>query len=405
MVKTTPFHPRLVELNQTMFWHHWAGYASPNQYQYSIVTEYFAARNAAALFDTSPLFKYRLKGPDVTKFLAGVLTRDIRTCATGQAQYTIWCDDRGFVIEDGVILHVADDEYWLTAAEPNLRYFSDLIGRQQVEISDISEEYGILALQGPHSLDVLQQLTKAPANLSYFGLSETKIAKKPVIVSRTGYTGDLGYEIWIKSEDALAVWDALMEAGRGYNLIPMGMTALSMARMDAGLLMIDIDFSSARYAWVDRQRETPLELNLNWMLRNLEKDERAFIGRRAIEQEIANKTSRWKTVGLELDPQAYEKIYNSHGIIAPKAGVLIQDTLYVYNNDYNINPDSQYIGYVTSFMFSPVLKKHIAIAKIQEGFNNLGAEVYIELEVLHRSKYFPARVRRMPFYNPARKTA
>ena len=157
MVKKTPFHERTEELNQTMLWEHWAGYAVSSQYQYSTVFEYFATRNSAGLFDTSPLFKYRFKGPDATKFLAGVLTRDVRSCATGQAQYTIWCDDRGFVIEDGVVLHVSEDEYWLTSAEPNLRYFSQLVGRMQVEVSDISDEYGLLALQGPHSLNILQQ--------------------------------------------------------------------------------------------------------------------------------------------------------------------------------------------------------------------------------------------------------
>lgn len=405
MVKKTPFYARQVELNETMLWEHWAGYAIPTRYQYSTVFEYFATRNSAGLFDTSPLFKYRFKGPDATKFLAGVLTRDIRHCAIGQAQYTIWCDDRGFVIEDGVVLHVAEDEYWLTSAEPNLRYFSQLIGRLQVEVTDMSENYGILALQGPHSLNILQQLSDAPAKLNYFEVTETEIAEKAVVVSRTGYTGDLGYEIWVKSDDALAVWDALMEAGRGYNITPMGMTALSMARLDAGLLMIEIDFSSSRYSWVDAQRETPLELGLGWMLRGLKKDDRAFIGRRAIEQEKANNTSRWKTVGLELDPQTYENIYNNNGLIAPKADLLIQETLYLYNDDFNSNPNSQYVGYITSFMFSPILKKHIAIAKLQPNFAKRGAEVYVELEVLHRSQYFPARVVRMPFYNPTRKTA
>ena len=405
MVKTTPFHPRLVELNQTMFWHHWAGYASPNQYQYSITSEYFATRDSAALLDTSPLFKYRVKGPDATKFLAGIMTRDIRTCAVGKAQYTVWCDDRGYVIEDGVVLRLSEDEYWLTAAEPNLQYFSKLIGRLQVEVSDISEAYGILALQGPHSLNVLQQLSKAPAKLGYFGLTETKIAQKSVLVSRTGYTGDLGYEIWVKTADALAVWDAVMKAGSGYNITPIGMTALSMARIEAALLMIDVDFSSSRYAWVDAQRETPLELGLGWMLRNLAKDDRAFIGRRAIEQEIANQTTRWQTVGLELDVAMYERLYNDLGLIAPKADVFEQGTINLYNDDWNSNPQSKWIGYMTSFMFSPLLKKHIALGKVPLALTKPGSEVYMELTVIHQSKYVLARVVPTPFYNPARKTA
>ncbi|MCB9434875.1 MAG: aminomethyl transferase family protein [Ardenticatenaceae bacterium] len=405
MIKRSPFHPRLVESNETMFWDNWVGYASPTQYQYSTVFEYFSARNAVALFDSSPLFKYRIKGADATRFLSGVLVRDVAKCPVGRAQYTIWCNDAGFVLEDGVLLHVAEDEYWLTAAEPNLKHFSDLVGRQQVEISDISEEYGILAVQGPHSLAVLRQLTKGVAGLRYFGLTETKIAKKPVVVSRTGFTGDLGYEIWVKRDDALAVWDALREVGQGYNLTLMGSRALSMARIEAGLLLIGVDFASARFAWVDAQRETPQELGLGWMLKGLAGDKRPFIGRTAIEHAISHNTARWQTVGLMLDPAVYEEIHNRQGIIAPKADMLYQDTLYVYSDDYNVNANSEYVGYVTSLLFSPLLKRHIAIAKIASGVAAAGARVFVEMEVLHRSQYFPAQITRLPFYNPARKTA
>lgn len=405
MIKRSPFHPRLVERNETMLWDNWVGYASPSQYQYSTVFEYFATRNAAALFDSSPLFKYRIKGADATRFLSGVLTRDVGKCAVGRAQYTIWCNDAGFVLEDGVLLHVSEDEYWLTAAEPNLKYFADLVGRQQVDISDMSEEYGILAVQGPHSLNILNQLTKGAGALRYFGLMETEIATTPVLISRTGFTGDLGFEVWVQSENALAVWDAICEVGRGYNLTPIGSTALSMARIEAGLLLIGVDFASARYAWVDAQRETPLELGLGWMLRGLAGDKRPFIGRAAIEQAIQHHTSRWQTVGLMLDPTAYEEIHNRQGIIAPKADVLYQDTLYVYSDDYNVNNNSQYVGYVTSLVFSPLLKRHIAIAKIATNAAAEGARVFVEMEVLHRSQYFPAHITRLPFYNPARKTA
>lgn len=404
MIKQSPFHSRLVESNETMFWDNWVGYASPTQYQYSTVFEYFASRNAVALFDSSPLFKYCIRGADAAAFLAGVLVRDVGQCPVGRAQYTIWCNDAGFVLEDGVLLHVAEDEFWLTAAEPNLKYFADLVGRRRVEIRDISEEYGILAVQGPHSLAVLQQLTGDVAGLRYFGLTETEIAQKRVVVSRTGFTGDLGYEVWVRAEDGLAVWDALREAGRGYNLTLMGSKALSMARIEAGLLLIGVDFASARYAWVDAQRETPLELGLGWMLRGLVGEKRPFIGRAAIEHAIQHNTARWQTVGLMLEPAAYEEIHNRQGIIAPKAGVLYQDTLYVYSDDYNVNRNSEYVGYVTSLVFSPLLKRHIAIAKIASPVA-AGGRVFVEMEVLHRSQYFPAQMTRLPFYNPARKTA
>lgn len=405
MIRKTPFYPRQVELNQTMLWESWAGYAAPLQYQYSTAVEYFASRNAAALFDTSPLFKYRIRGREATRFLAGVLTRDVRGCAPGQAQYTLWCDDRGYVLEDGVLLHVADNDYLLTAARPNLRYFRGLAGGMAVEITDVSEGYGILALQGPHSHDILETLSAAPIGLDYFGVARCEVAGRPLILSRTGYTGDLGYELWIRAEDALEVWDRLMERGADYNITPMGVTALSMARIDAGLLMIDVDFRSARHSWVDAQRETPRELGFHWMLRRLEEDDRVFVGRHAIEREVREGRTRWTTVGLEVESAAYERLYNDEGLIAPKAGVLVQGTQSLYDRDWTVDPESEWLGYSTSYMFSPILKKHIAIAKVPLALASAGTRLFMELVVLNRPRYVPVRVTRMPFYDPPRKRA
>jgi aminomethyltransferase len=399
MLKTTPFHARTAVLNQTMLWDHWAGYAAAAKYQFSEKVEYYAIRNAVALFDTSPLFKYRFKGPEAECFLAGVLARDIRQCPPGRAQYTIWCDDRGYVVEDGVILHVGDNEYWLTVAVPNLRYFQDLAGGYNLEISDISEEYGILALQGPQACNVLESLSQAVANLRFFGLTETKIAGKPVVISRTGYTGDLGYEIWIRPDDCLALWDTLMEAGAGYNITPMGLRALSMSRIEAGLLLIDVDFESSRYAWIDGQKATPLELSFDWMFRKLGEDDRAFIGRRPLEQELKNGTSRFKVVGIEVDWRAYEAAHNDIGLIARKDHLPIEEAIYLYD------AAGQYIGYVTSFMYSPILKKHIAIGKVPLTHSQPGSEVQLEWMVNHKPHYLLSRVVSLPFFNPARKTA
>jgi aminomethyltransferase len=399
MLKTTPFHARTAVLNQTMLWDHWAGYAAATKYQFSEKVEYYTIRNAVALFDTSPLFKYRFQGPDAERFLIGVLARDIRQCSTGRAQYTLWCDDRGFVVEDGVILHVRDDEYWLTAAVPNLRYFQDLAGGFDVDISDISDEYGILSLQGPHARNVLQSLTKAVADLRFFGVTETKIGRKPVVISRTGYTGDLGYEIWIQPDDCLALWDTLMEAGAGYNITPMGLRALSMSRIEAGLLLIDVDFESARYAWIDGQKATPLELSFDWMFRKLKEDDRAFIGRRLLEQEMQNGTSRFKVVGLEVDWRAFESAHNDIGLIARKDHTPIEEAMYLYD------AAGKYTGYITSFMYSPILKKHIALGKVPLAQSKPGSEVQLEWMVNHKPHYLLSRVVSLPFFNPARKTA
>ena len=249
-------------------------------------------------------------------------------------------------------------------------------------------------MQGPHSRTVLAQLTKTAADLPYFHVTQTKIAKKPVILSRTGYTGDLGYEIWSKADDALAVWDALMEAGAGYNIMPMGLWALKMARIEAGLLLLDVDFTSAKHAWVDGQRETPLELGFDWLFRKLDGDDRPFIGRAAIENEIKNKTSRWKTVGLMLDWQHYDQTYENLGLIPPKDTTPIEEAHSLYDAERN------YLGYATSLMYSSLLKRHIAIGKLPPHLSQPDSEAFIELMIVHRPQYVRANVVRLPFYDP-----
>jgi len=333
------------------------------------------------------------------------MTRDIRKCKVGQAQYTAWCNPEGYVIEDGVIMQVTEGDYWLTAAEPNLRYFSKIARDEDfndLEIEDISTQYGILALQGPHSGSVLSRLTDATNGLRYFGATQTTIADEPVILSRTGFTGDLGYELWIEADDALAVWDALMEAGADYNITPMGLHALKIARVEAGLLLLDVDFHSARFAWVDAQRETLLELGWSWMLGNLARDDRDFIGRSAIEAEAANGTSRWKTVGLAIDWADYERLHRNAGIMPPKEGVFSEETMSIYRRG---GAEYEYAGYASSFIYSSLLKRHIAIAKLPLDLAVPGTEVDLEFSIIRRPQNLLAHVVDMPFYNPKRKRA
>ena len=402
-MRETPFYERLAPINSTHRWNNWAGYLVAERYQHSATAEYFATRNSATVFDTSPLFKYRIFGPDATDFLAGVLARDVRSCHVGQAQYTIWCEDAGFLLEDGVILRTGENEYWLTSAEPNLAYFSGLIGNRKVEVADVSEDYGLLAVQGPHALNVVARLVPDARDLPYFGVTSADASGRPLTVSRTGFTGDLGYELWVRRDDALSVWDDLAEAGADYRMTPMGMRALQMARLDAGLLLIDVDYSSARFAWTDAQRETPSELGLGWMLDRA--GDRPFIGHSAIQRELANGASRWRTVGLQVDADAYEQIYNSEGVVAPKEGVYVDQAQSLYDRDFSVNSEASYVGYLTSFMFSPVLKRHIGLAKVPPTSAEPGSRVYLELMVSNRPKYVPARVVKTPFYQPERKTA
>ncbi|HEX9551491.1 MAG TPA: aminomethyltransferase family protein [Candidatus Limnocylindrales bacterium] len=399
MIRTTPFHERTAALNETGIWEHWSNHLVATRYQMSEKFEYFAIRNAAGLFDTSPLYKYRIHGPDAERYLAGVLARDIRTCPEGRAQYTIWCDDRGFIVEDGVVLHVAPGEYLLTAAEPNLAWFRALIDGLDVAVDDVSADWGVLAVQGPKSRDILAGLAPDVARLAYFDVIATTIADVPVHVSRTGYTGDLGFEIWAPAADALAVWDAVWDGSRGRGVIPIGMTALYMARIEAGLVLLDVDFHSSRFAWTDADRSTPIELGLGWMFRDLANDDRVFLGHEAIRREVATKSSRWRLSGLIIDWQAYDRIFDAAGLIPPKDHTPIQDEYYIYDDELN------QLGYATSQMYSPILQRHIALARVPLHLTAPGSRVKLELGVSHRYEYFDAQVARLPLFNPERRTA
>jgi aminomethyltransferase len=399
MIRTTPFHERTGALNETQLWSHWSGHLAADRYQMSDKMEYFAVRNAAGLFDSSPLYKYRITGKDAEAFLAGILARDIRACPAGQAQYTCWLDDRGFVIEDGVILHTAKEEYLLTSAEPNLAYFEDRIGRHEVVMEEVSHDIGTLALQGPRSRDLLKKLVPQMENIPYFGVAKGEIGGAGVTVSRTGYSGDLGYEIWIDTPDAIHVWDTLWDSMDGQGVLPFGLAALYMLRIEAGLLLLEADFDSSRYAWNDAHRSTPIELGWSWMFNDLKGDDRAFIGRRALEREIADKTSRWAMRGLVVDWRDYDRVYNEAGLIPPKDHAPIVEDWMLYDDDY------QRVGYATSFMYSPMLQRHIAIARVRPDLAKLGTKVKLEFTVDHHYQQVAANVARLPLYNPERKTA
>jgi aminomethyltransferase len=399
MIHTTPFHERTNALNETQLWSHWSGHLAADRYQMSDKLEYFAVRNAAGLFDSSPLYKYRIGGRDAEAFLAGVLARDIRACPPGQAQYTCWLDDRGFVIEDGVILHTGRDEYLLTSAEPNLAYLADRVGRSEVTIEDVSRDIGTLALQGPRSRELLARLVPQVRDIPYFGVARGEIGGAGVTVSRTGYSGDLGYEVWVETADALHVWDTLWDSMDGHGVLPFGLAALYMLRIEAGLLLLEADFDSSRYAWNDAHRSTPIELGWGWMFKDLGGDDRAFIGRRALEREMADKTSRWAMRGLIVDWRDYDRVYGEAGLIPPKDHAPVVEDWMLYDDDY------QQVGYATSFMYSPMLQRHIAIARVRPDLARLGTKVNLEFTVDHHYEQVAAHVARLPLYNPERKTA
>lgn len=399
MIRTTPFHARTSALNQTGLWSHWAGHLAANRYQVSDKFEYFAVRSAAGIFDSSPLFKYRIAGRDAERYLAGMLARDIRACPPQHAQYTTWLDDRGFVLEDGVIQRRGPDEYLLTAAEPNYAYFADRIGRLAVTIEEVSVEQGTIAVQGPRSRDLLSRLVPGVASLPFFGLTGGTIGGAEVVVSRTGYTGDLGYEIWVATPDALRVWDSLWEAVEGHGVLPFGLAALYMLRIEAGLLLLAVDFDSSRLAFNDAHRSTPIELGWSWMFKDLGSDDRAFIGRRALEREMAERSSRWKMSGLVVDWEDYDRVYGAAGLIPPKVHAPLHEDWMVYDGD------GKRVGYATSVMYSPVLQRHIALARVRPDLAKVGTRVQLEFTVDHQYQKIAAHVARLPLFNPQRKTA
>jgi aminomethyltransferase len=398
-MKTTPFHDRLSELNRTGLYSHWSGYLSALRYDMSAKHEYFAVRNSAGFFDTSPLFKYWIRGRDAERFLAGVLTRDVRQCRPGRAQYTIWCDDRGYVLEDGVVFRHSDTEFFMTTARPNLGYFTDLIGRLSVEIEDVSDDFGVLAVQGPRSREILETLTGDVNGLAFFDLCSTKIGTAPVTLSRTGYTGDLGFEIFVGADDALPVLDAVIDAGAGRGLRPFGEDALLMTRIEAGLVLIDVEFSSSRLAYNDNERITPRELGFGWMLRGIDAADRPFIGRAALRKELAEKTSRWLTVGLSVDWQQFDRLHTEAGLLTPKDETPLSYESMLYDDE------GDRIGYATGLMYSPMLQRHIAMARVRPDLASPGSRVNLEFTIDHRYRTVAADVARLPLFNPTRKTA
>ncbi len=399
MVSTTPFHPRLAELNTTQLWTHWAGYLSATQYDIAAKHEYFGVRNAVGFFDASPLYKYEITGRDAERYLGGLLARDIRTCRPGRAQYTIWCDDGGFVLEDGVVFRHSANDFLLTAAEPNLSFLQNQIGSLEVSIEDVSAAYAMLAVQGPRSRAVIAELAPEITDLGYFGHVQAKISGSEVTISRTGFTGDLGYEIRIPADDALAVLDAVMEAGKPHQMRPFGDHALNILRIEAGLPLIGVEFSSSRYAFNEHDRFTPDELGFGWLLKGIDDDTRPFAGRPAILNERATGASRWKTVGLSVDGHAFEQLFYEAGLIPPKDEPPADWETMLYDEH------GERAGYATSYTYSPMLQTQVGIARVRPDLATVGTTVHVEQTVNHVYTTVPATVTRMPFFTPERKTS
>jgi aminomethyltransferase len=397
MLKTTPFHTRTAALMQANQWRRWAGHAVASAYEMTHDREYLALRNACALLDISPLCKYSITGVDALPFLNRLVTREVSKCPVGGLLYTPWCNSQGKVIDDGTIVHLAPNRYRLTSAEPNLRWLQDNAVGFQVQIEDVSAQVAALALQGPTSRALLMALTAAPlGELKYYQSLNTTIAGAPVLISRTGYTGDLGYELWLDADPTQAerVWDALVEAGRAFGLHPAGIWALDVARIEAGLIMLDVDYTPANKAMSPAQCSTPLELGLSWAV---SWNKGNFVGRRALLAE-RERGSTSHLVGLEIDHGEFERQHHALGLPAPYPFTAWRSVI-------PLHAAGQQVGYVTSGVWSPTLKKYIALGHVESVHAKPGAALLLELEVDRYRRPFRATVTKLPFFNPARKKA
>ena len=343
----------------------------------------------------SPLYKYRIGGRDAVRLLDRMVTRDVGKCSVGRVLYTPWCDVHGKVIDDGTISRLDERTFRLTSAEPNLRWLAMNAVGLDVSIEDVSERTGALALQGPLSRAILQRLSPADIGaLKYFRLVHTTIRDIPVTISRTGYTGDLGYELWVDADRAVALWDALIDAGTPYGITPAGLWALDIARIEAGLVMLDVDYFSAHHAIIEDQKSSPFELNLGW---TVSVDKGPYNGRRALRAE-KERVPQWAFVGLDVRWESLERIYAERALPPHLPTVAWRTSAPVYK-------DGKQVGYATSGCWSPLLKKYLALAHVRAPHFAVDTPISLEVTVEHRRNRADAVVRPLPFFDPERKRA
>ncbi len=391
----TAVHEKALRVCESLSFREWSGYYAASVYETHHEHEYNAIRNAAAMIDVSPLFKYRVSGKDAAKFVNRVITRDIQRVAVGQVIYCCWCDEQGKVIDDGTISRLGENTYRWTAADPSLRWFQQNALGLDVTIEDISGQFAALAIQGPTSGRLLAQVSNADIpNLKYFRFTHGTIAGVEVDISRTGYTGDLGYEIWIPWNEAPKVWDALMDHGRRFDLHAAGMLALDVARIEAGLILIEVDYFSSKKALIESQKYSPYEIGLG---RQVDFRKEHFIGRQALEEEKRRGPKRLLT-GLDINWDDVERLYDAIGLAPQVPGTASRVAVPVYRGGFQV-------GKATSTTWSPSLKRMIALASITRGHATPGTELQMELTVEAVRHKVRATTRELPFFSPPRKMA
>ena len=396
----TAVHDRAAALNRKQQWREWSGYFASSAYADFHDIEYNAIREAAGLIDVSPLYKYRVSGPDAVRLVDRVITRDASKVALGQVVYTPWCDEHGKVVDDGTIHRLGETEFRWTAADPQFRWLHLNASGLDVTVEDVSESVAALALQGPFSRDVLEAATRASfSDLRYFRRREVELRlgrrKVSIDVSRTGYTGDLGYELWIPAEHAASVWDRVMESGQAYAIRPVGMLALDVVRLEAGLILLEVDYTSARHAMNPDQNYSPFEIGLGRLVRF---DKADFVGRRALLAERDRGGPSRRLVGLMLDWYGIERLYDEQGLPPAIGPTVDRSRVPVFDG-------GRQIGRVTSHGWSPILKQAIALASVPPRYERPGSGVDVEWTVEGRRGRVAAVVTELPFLDLERKRA
>ena len=394
----TPFHSRTSAVCDSYEWRNWSGYLSAGLYEPSHEREYYAIRNSAGLIDVTPLYKYEVTGPDAARLIDRVITRDVTKQKVGQVTYTPWCDSHGKVIDDGTVSRLAADHFRITSADPNGRWFQDVGYGLNATVTNVSDDLAALALQGPRSRAILEEVVDGIdfGQLKYFHLAEGTVDGFPLTVTRTGYTGDLGYELWVRPEYAERLWDCLMDRGRGHGILPAGILALDVARVEAGLVMIAVDYVSSHHAVIESQKSSPYEIGLGWAVAPGKGD---FIGRRALLTEREH-GSAWTFVGVQYDWRALERLYAEEDLPPGVAGRASRSAVPVYEQ---ASGNRTQIGHITSHAFAPLLKQYVGIGQLLTPHAPMGGRVDVEVTVEFKRKLCPATIVPTPFFDPPRK--
>ena len=396
----TAFHERTSALCTSLLYKEWAGCYAVKRYDLYHEREYYALRHAVTVLDATPLYKYDLTGPDAARFLSWLSVRDFASHKPGRVSYVAWCDERGKVLDDGTITRFDERSFRLTSADPSWAWLTDRSEGFDVKIVDQSRTLAALAVQGPHARALVRELVGPRIDkLGYFRALRARVGPAApgrgfdLTVTRTGYTGDLGYELWVANEHALALWDALFEAGQPLGILAMGLDALDVARVEAGYVLQGCDYYSARTALIDHQRSTPYELGFDWMVQ-LERE--PFVGQRALQAEAASGGAARKLVGLEIDWEEFERLHEAWGLPPHLAAETSREGVPIYHG-------GRQVGQATSRAWSPTLKKYLALATVRREHAEPGRELAIEVTVEHERQVATARVMPLPFFDPPRK--